>query len=150
MQTPGRGETLSDLIDTCVISELVRPQPHAAVVEWISGVEEAGLFLSALTLGELHKGVAKLADSQRARRLMLWLDRDVVARFDGRILPVDVAVARRWGKLVGDAAARGFTLPIIDALLAATAQQHGLSVVTRNVKDLERCGVEILNPWDLG
>lgn len=94
--------------------------------------------------------MAKLVDSQRARRLMLWLDRDVVTRFDGRILPVDVAVASRWGRLVGDAAARGLTLPIIDALLAATAQQHGLSVVTRNVRDLERCGVELVNPWDLG
>jgi len=81
---------------------------------------------------------------------MLWLDRDVVARFAGRILPVDVAVARSWGRLVGEAAARGLTLPIIDALLAATAQQHALSVVTRNVRDLERCGVEVVNPWDLG
>lgn len=150
MQTRERGETLSYLIDTCVISELVRPEPHPAVVEWIAGVEEARLFLSVLTLGELHKGVAKLADSQRARRLTLWLERDVAIRFDGRILPVDASIARRWGKLVGDASARGITLPVIDALLAATAQQHGLSVVTRNAKDLERCGVEIVNPWDVG
>ncbi len=139
---------MSYLIDTCVISELVRAEPNAAVVEWISGVDEDQLFLSVLTLGELHKGVAKLTDGARARRLRLWLERDVVARFEGRILPVDVSIARRWGKLAGEAMDRGLTLPVIDALLAATAQQHGLPVVTRNIKDLGRCGVEILNPWE--
>ena len=147
MQTRERSETLSFLIDTCVISELVRPEPHASVVEWISRVDEDRLFLSVLTLGELHKGVAKLKDAARARRLRLWLEHDVMARFEGRILPVDVGVARWWGTLTGEALARGSTLPVIDALLAATAHRHALSVVTRNVKDLERCGVEITNPW---
>ena len=136
------------LIDTCVISELVRPEPHAGVVEWISRMDENRLFLSVLTLGELHKGVAKLKDAARARRLRSWLEQDVMARFEGRILPVDVSVARWWGKLTGEALTRGLTLPVIDALLAATAHRHALFVVTRNTKDLERCGVEIINPWE--
>jgi predicted nucleic acid-binding protein len=148
MQIRERGATLSYLIDTCVISELVRAEPSAAVVEWIASVDEDRLYVSVLTLGELHKGVAKLTDPVRARRLRLWLEHDVVARFEGRILPVDASVASRWGKLSGEAMTGGLTLPVIDALLAATAQQHALTVVTRNVKDLERCGVEILNPWE--
>lgn len=149
MRTLERGVTLSYLIDTCVISELVRPEPHPGVVKWISRADEDRLYLSVLTLGELHKGVAKLDDPARARKLRLWLEGDVMTRFAGRILPVDVAVARWWGKLTGAALTRGVTLPVIDALLAATAHRHAMPVVTRNVKDLERCGVEILNPWEL-
>ena len=139
---------MSYLIDTCVISELVRPEPNAGVLDWIARADEGDLYLSVLTLGELHKGVAKLGDPARARKLDRWLEHDVMARFEARILPVDVDVARWWGKLSGEALARGVTLPIIDALLAATARRHGMAVVTRNVKDLERCGVEIVNPWE--
>lgn len=136
------------LLDTCVISELVRPRPDERVLGWIDAVDEAGLFLSSLTLGELEKGISKLPVSARRDQLRDWLERDLAARFSTRILPVDAAVALVWGRLQGEAEGAGMKLPVIDSLLAATAACHQLTLVTRNVADFARCGVPLLNPWN--
>ncbi|MBI2889687.1 MAG: type II toxin-antitoxin system VapC family toxin [Nitrospirae bacterium] len=136
------------LVDTSAISELIRPRPEPKVVRWIDERDEASLFLSVLTLGELHKGIARLADGKRKARLRDWVDDDLGRRFYARILPVDAETAVAWGRMQGEAAARGEPLPAVDSLIAATAVVHHLTVVTRNVRDIARCGAEVLNPWE--
>jgi predicted nucleic acid-binding protein len=136
------------LLDTCVISELVKPRPDERVVRWVDAVDERKLFLSVLTVGELEKGIAKLPESPRKASLRDWLENDLAERFAERILPVDAAVAVAWGRIQGAAERAGLKLPVIDSLLAATAEVHGLTLATRNVADFERCGAAVFNPWD--
>ncbi len=136
------------LLDTCIVSELVKPAPNASVLAWLEGCEEASLYLSVITLGELEKGIARLTDSRRRSRLRAWVHRDLAQRFEGRLLPIDAAVAVRWGKLAGESEARGQPLPVIDSLIAATGLAHDLTVVTRNVADFERSGAHCFNPWE--
>ena len=137
----------SRLLDTCVLFELARPRPDAGVIAWLEAAGEASLYLSVVSLGELEKGIARLPASARRRRIEQWVRQDLAARFEGRLLDVDRAVAERWGAISGESEARGAPLPVIDALIAATALTHGLDVVTRNTSDLERCGARCVNPW---
>ena len=136
------------LLDTCVVSELVKPRPEPKVVRWIDAIEEGKLFLSVLTLGELEKGIAKLPDSPRRNLAREWLEQDLNERFARRILSVDGAVAVVWGRMQGEAESVGTKLPVIDSLLAATAQVHHLTLASRNVADFERCGAAVFNPWE--
>lgn len=135
------------LLDTCVVSEFVKPQPSASVLSWLDARDEISLFLSVLTLGELQKGIEKLPSSRRRTALQAWLDHDLPERFAGRLVEVDEEVALTWGKLQGDGERRGQTLPAIDALIGATALVHGLVVVTRNERDIARTGVRVIDPW---
>ena len=136
------------LLDTCVVSELVRPKPDSAVVAWVRNQQEEHLFLSVLTLGELRKGIQRLPDGHRRVRLENWLDRDLKLRFAGRWLAVDEDVAERWGLVTADAVRRGVGVPVLDGLIAATALMHGMTVVTRNTADIRSTGVLFLNPWE--
>lgn len=135
------------LLDTNVISELVRRKPEPRVTAWVEATDEMLLHLSVLTLGEIRKGIVSLRDSSRRVALGAWLDSELVVRFGGRILPVDEAVADRWGRLSAEGEARNLPLPVIDGLLAATALQYNLTLVTRNVKDVALTSVPIFNPW---
>jgi toxin FitB len=135
---------VSYLIDTNVLSELRRKAPNRAVLRWFSDRPTSSLFLSVLTLGELRKGVETMADAARRQRLTDWLETDLPAFFTGRILGIDAAVADRWGRML---AAAGRPLPAIDSLLAATAAQHGLVLVTRNVRDVAGLGAQVFDPW---
>ena len=139
---------MSFLLDTAVVSELVRKSPSVPVLEWIAGQDEASLYLSVLTIGELEKGIARLPASARRSRLLSWVRRDLVERFGGRLLPIDARTATRWGAITGESEKRGRPLPVIDCLIAATALLHGLTVATRNVGDFERCGAACVNPWN--
>jgi toxin FitB len=136
------------LVDTNCISEVVRVKPEPRVLAWIEAADESLLYLSVLTLGEIRKGLAALPQSRRRSRLETWLEVELRARFSGRILPIDVAVADRWGSLAAHAKASGKPLSTIDGLLAATAIHHNLTVVSRNVSDFTRLPVEVLNPWE--
>ncbi|WCE93169.1 type II toxin-antitoxin system VapC family toxin [Acidithiobacillus ferriphilus] len=135
------------LLDTCVLSELVKKHPDPRVVTWVDAREAVG-FLSVLTLGELQKGVAKLVDGDKRSMLQDWIDVDLRGRFVGRILPVNEHIASAWGGITGAAEQRGEKLPAIDSLLAATALVHHLTVATRNIVDLQRCQVPVVDPWD--
>ena len=137
---------MSYLLDTHVLSELRRKTPHPGVVDWFSHRPATTLYLSVLTLGELRKGIETLADASRRLALLDWLESDIPSFFTGRILPVDLPVADRWGRLVAQA---GRSLPAIDSLLAATALHHGLRLVTRNERDFDVPGLEVINPWNL-
>ena len=135
------------LLDTCLVSELIKKRPEPHVVEWVRQQPEDRLYLSVVTLGELQKGIAKLEDVQRANKLQAWLDEDLLERFAGRVLDVTPAVARIWGRIQGEAERAGRTLPVVDSLIASTAFDLGAPVVTRNVDDMAPSGVEIVNPW---
>lgn len=138
---------MSYLIDTCCISGLIRKKPDLDVVQWFSEVDERNLFLSVITLGELEKGVQKLPDSQKKQELTRWINNDLIERFNNRIIPVSMIEVKEWGRILAQAERKGASLPVIDALIAATAIAHNLTVVTRNIKDMERSGVDLLNPW---
>lgn len=136
------------LLDTCVISELVRATPNPAVTAWLAEAEEESLYLSVLTLGELEKGIARARDTTRRAKLSAWVRRDLARRFQDRILTVDAGVAERWGAMAGEAENSGRPLPVIDSLLAATCIEHRLVMASRNVADMERCGITCFNPWN--
>ncbi len=135
---------MSYLIDTNVLSELRRKAPDTGVVEWFSDRSPATLHLSVLTLGEIRKGIEGIGNERRRQSLVDWLETDLRSFFTGRILSVDESVADRWGRLVAQARR---PLPAIDSLLAATALEHDLVLVTRNVKDFAGLPVQVFNPW---
>lgn len=135
---------MSYLLDTNVISEVRRKTPDPSVIEWFSKRPASTLYLSVLTLGELRKGIESVKELDRRLALTDWLETDLSAFFKGRILPIDVKVADRWGKLL---AAAGRPLPAIDSLLGATAAHYGLNIVTRNSRDFDNLGLSIINPW---
>jgi hypothetical protein len=132
------------LLDTNVVSELLKPRPNTAVASWLDSIDEALIYLSVLTLGEIRKGITSLAEPKRRASLESWLVNDVVLRFEGRILSIDHPVADRWGRIVG---ASKTPLPVIDVLLAATALHHDLTFVTRDTRSVIATGVSLLNPW---
>jgi toxin FitB len=134
------------LLDTNCVSELVRPKPEQRVVEWMEAIDESTLYLSVLTVGEIRKGVAGLAQGKRRAQLETWLKVELQARFTGRILPIDVAIADSWGQLAAESKRKGKAFSIIDGLLAATALHHDLTVVSRNT-DFANTPVQVLNPW---
>jgi toxin FitB len=136
------------LLDTNCISELVRAHPSPAVVKWVDAANENLLHLSVLTLGEIRKGIAGLPASGRRTKLEIWVEVELKARFAGRILTIDDAVADRWGALAALAKRMGRMLSAVDGLLAATALQHNLAIVTRNVGDFAIAQVQVVNPWE--
>ncbi|MSQ59011.1 MAG: type II toxin-antitoxin system VapC family toxin [Betaproteobacteria bacterium] len=138
---------MSHLLDTCVISELVKPEPNEAVLRWLSEQDEGRLFLSVLTMGELERGIAKLTASRKKASLGKWVRRELARRFEDRILPIDLPVAQHWGMIAGSSERTGQPLPVIDSLISATAMAHGFIVVSRNEADFKRCGAECVNPW---
>ena len=135
------------LIDTCVISELVKSRPNAYVVKWIDGCNQDSLYLSVLSIGEIQKGIAKLLDKVRRDTLQQWLDNDLHSRFFGRILPITEEIACTWGIIQGDAEKKGTPIPTIDGLLGATAITHNLTIVSRNTIDFVHTGATVLDPW---
>lgn len=133
------------LLDTVSLSQAIKRRPDPRYAAWFARQDAASLFVSVLTLGEVHKGIVRQlsGDPQYARDLRTWLSK-ARSDFAGRILDVTEPVALRWGEIV----ASGPTLPMIDTLIAATALVQQLSVVTRNVRDFERTGVTVVNPFD--
>ncbi|RME24882.1 MAG: type II toxin-antitoxin system VapC family toxin [Deltaproteobacteria bacterium] len=138
---------MSYLLDTCLVSELIKKTPNEGVVGWVRRQEEARFFLSVLTVGEIAKGIARLDDSRRKQRLLEWLERDLLDRFEGRILPVDEKVSLVWGRVTGEAERQGLKIPVVDGLIAATALANELVVVTRDTRPMERFGARTLSPW---
>lgn len=133
------------LIDTNVISELVSARPHLNVITWFEQVPIETAYLSVLTLGEIRRGVEKIENNVRNKKLLIWLEHDLIKTFDKRILGISIEVADRWGRLQHHIPR---TLPAIDSLIAATALHHDMALVTRNITDFSDChGLEIINPW---
>lgn len=135
------------LLDTNIVSELIKPQPEIKLAKWIETTAEALLFLSVLTIGEIRKGIASQHDPRRRAKLEAWLVGDLQVRFAGRVLLIDAAIAERWGRLAAEGEKAGRPIAVIDGLLAATAQHHDLTFVTRDTAGLTRTGVSLFNPW---
>ena len=135
------------LLDTCVFSETRRKKPNKGVVDWLAATDEERLFISVVTLMEIQKGIVKLDNGPRRQLFQTWLDEDLSSRFMGRILGLNQDVALEWGVLLGTHEKRGEKLPLIDSLIASTAIQYNLTLVTRNTSDFGRMPARILNPW---
>jgi len=137
---------MSFLLDTNAVSEWVKPRPNPGLIGWMESTDEDRVFISVVTLAELRYGVERLAAGARRRRLEEWLGRELPLRFEGRMLQVDANVAEAWGKMVARSEATGRPIGAMDAFLAATAEVHHLTPVTRNVSDF-RVLKAVLNPW---
>ena len=137
---------MSFLLDTNVISEWQKPRPNPGLTAWTDNADEETLFLSVVTLGELRYGVERMAVGSRRRRYEQWLEYELVLRFEGRILTVNEGIADAWGRIVALCAAKGKPINAIDAFLAATAEIHRLTLVTRNEQHFTVLR-SVLNPW---
>ena len=136
------------LLDTCVISELAKPEPNKKVVAWTTQNDEENFYLSSLTFGELHKGISKLPPSKRKENLLQWVEHDLKDRFKARIIDITLKIAKHWGETQGICESQDRPMPTIDGLIAATGLAHDLTVVTRNTADMQQSGVSLLNPWE--
>jgi len=136
---------MSYLLDTNVLSEMVRKEPNQCVLQWFDKTPDHLLYVSVLTLGEIRKGIEVISDTVRRERVRVWLETDLPTWFGERILPIDSHVADNWGRLC---AHMGRPLPAIDSLLAATALHHKLRLVTRNAKDFNYPSLIVINPWE--
>ena len=140
---------MSWLLDTCALSEYAKKAPAPEVIAWLDEQDETSLFISVISLGEIEKGILKLraSDPRRSQKLTAWLGK-VEQRFAGRILPLDAAALHVWAQIAAHDELAGQPMPVMDSLLMATAQCHGLTVVTRNVQDFALYP-QVLNPWAL-
>jgi predicted nucleic acid-binding protein len=136
------------LVDTNVVSEWIRPQPNPNLVAWLDDVDEDRLYISVATFAEIRHGIELMAPGRRRQSLMRWLDEELADRFADRILPIDRAVAERWGVVMARASASGNSIATMDGFLAATAAIHNLTLVTRDAADFRGAGVSIFNPWE--
>jgi predicted nucleic acid-binding protein len=137
------------LLDTNVLSEFNRRgEPDEKVKHWLEAADTESLYASVLTFGEIRFGIELLPPSKRRDQLERWLERDLHEWFEGRILPVDQSIADRWGLLRAQAQLKGRPLSVIDALLAATAVQHDLTIVSRNASDFSVVDLAVVNPWE--
>jgi toxin FitB len=134
------------LLDTCVISELVKLAPSSRVVNWINNIPSERLFLCSLTIGEIRKGLTKLPESKKKEKLTDWLN-TLLENYQDRIYPIDITVAENWGVIQGKAENEGMPMSSIDGLIAATSHTHNLILVTRNEKDFQASNLSIINPW---
>ena len=133
------------LIDTNVISELVKTKPNKSVTQWFNKISSHQLYISVLTLGELRKGIEQITETQKKIQLHYWLEHELPAWFDHRVLAIDQNIADRWGRLLTEMRR---PLPAIDSLIAATALHFDFCLVTRNVNDFKYPSLQVLNPWD--
>ena len=136
------------LLDTCVFSELIKKQPAPSVTQWILERNEALFSVSALTFGEIRKGINKAQDPKKRESLEMWLQDFIIPRFWSRIIPIDGTVALAWGELVANYSKIGRIIPSVDSLIAASAIVHNLQIVTRNIKDFEGLNIKLVNPWE--
>lgn len=135
-----------NLLDTCVISELVVKKPDEKVIEWIDNIEQESVYLSVITIGEIRKGIEKLPESKRKITLQ-WLNDELLIRFRGKILAINTDVMLVWGELTGRLESEGNKMPAMDSLIAAIAIHNNCSLVTRNEDDFKYAGLIIINPW---
>jgi toxin FitB len=136
------------LLDTCTISEMVAVQPNLNVLSWFETQNEKNFYLSIITVGEIEKGIYQLPVSKKRTSLETWFFGGFVSGFQGRILNIDRKAMTTWAKMIADLKSKGVIRPAFDSLIEATALEHDLILVTRNVKNFGQSQVTILNPWE--
>jgi len=137
------------LLDTNVLSEVTRPAPDTRVLEWLDRLDEDRSFISVVAIAEIRRGVALIDPGRKREALAEWLAEDLPYRFEHRVLPVDEPVALAWGDLMGLAKRSGRGLSSMDGLIAATAAAHNLTLATRNTKDFDGFGINLIDPWSM-
>jgi predicted nucleic acid-binding protein len=140
---------LTYLLDTNVISEWTKPRSDPGVVAWLEVADESSLYLSVVTFAEIRLGIELLPNSRRRDQLTRWFEADLVPRFEGRVIEIDRPIAAAWAHIVARGRALGAGPPILDAFLVATALVHGMILVTRNLRDVQRFGIGVLDPWQI-
>jgi toxin FitB len=135
------------LIDTCVISELIKKDPDKQVVSFINKQKEENIYLSVLTIGEIFKGISKLDDGDKKKSLNKWVNKDLLKRFENRIIDIDYNISAKWGEISGRLERKGSRPSVIDSLLASTCIVYEFVLVTRNIKDIKKLGCKYINPW---
>jgi len=136
------------LLDTCLLSEFTRKAPEPNVVRWMDSVEEEQLYLSVISIGEIQQVIDRLPSSRRKNDLSIWLNNGLINRFGSRTISLDISTMLLWGSLTAKMESSGKPLPVMDALLVASALQYNLVIATRNVADFLPCGVRVINPWE--
>ena len=136
------------LLDTCVISEVIKREPNKNVISWLQAQNDDDLFLSILTFGEIQKGIQKDSDQSRKKKLKIWVEEDLKKRFENRIIPIDLKVVTNWGSIQGLAELAGRTMPTLDGLIAVSGLTYNCVVATRNTSDMEQSTAELFNPWE--
>ena len=136
------------LLDTNILSELRNKSPNPSVIEWITHHLNETSYLSVITIGELKAGISRLPSSKRRTNLQAWLEKDILQTYQSRILPIDTETMLIWGELMAKLTGIGKPMPIVDSLIASTARQHNLTLVTRNVADFQAVDISVINPWD--
>lgn len=134
------------LLDTCVLSELVKPTPDMSVLSWLETRNASELYISAMTIGELKRGIHKLPESRRRSELSAWLEQ-TIAGFEGRILSFDTQVSEVWAAMTSQSELRGRPMPAFDSIIGSTAYANGCKLVTRNVSDFAGTSIDLINPW---
>ncbi len=140
---------IGSLLDPNIISAFAKPEANKPVIGWLTSAAPEILFVSVITVGELRLGIEDLPLGKRQTQLAKWLNEGLPDWFDTNLLPVNSANGERWGRLTIEAERKGMTLATSDSLIAATAFEHNVTLVTRNVKDFAGLGVPIFNPWEL-
>jgi predicted nucleic acid-binding protein len=140
--------TTQYLLDTCVLSEFVKPKPERKVVDWLNSVDPEAVFLSAVTIGEIQFGISNKPPSNRRTELEVWLNEALPQQFGGRVLALDAATFVTWGKMTAEQKRKGETQSVMDALIASVALEHKMVLVTRNVGDFKVTGLSVFNPWE--
>lgn len=139
---------MSYLLDACILSEFTHRQPEERVIHWLDSIDEEKLFLSVITIGEIQHGIERLPESRRKNELTAWLNDELLERFSGRTIELDVATLLLWGTLTARVETSGQPMSVMDSLIAASALHNDLILVTRNTTDFMPCGVQLLNPWE--
>ena len=134
------------LLDTNAVSEWVKPRPNPGLIRWMESADEDRLFLSVITIAELHYGVERMPASARRTRIERWLQLELAPRFAERVVPVSEKIAEAWGKVVSTSESVGRPINVMDAFLAATAQVHDLILVTRNASHFSVLK-GVVSPW---
>lgn len=140
--------TTQYLLDTCVLSEFVKPKPERKVIDWLNSVDPEAVFLSAVTIGEIQFGISNKPPSNRRTELEVWLNEALPQQFGGRVLALDGATFVTWGKMAAEQKRKGETQSIMDSLIASVALEHKMVLVTRNVGDFKVTGLSVFNPWE--
>jgi hypothetical protein len=135
------------LLDTNVVSEVMTSAPSLAVIRWLDGQDAADVYLSSITIAEIHYGLHAMPKGKKRNSLSQQFDEFIAAGFSHRILSFDDTAARRYGTLMAERKARGKPMSVLDGQIASIALVHNLTIVTRNTKDFEECGLNIINPF---